>query len=70
MSVKEKELIAVAVSCLLKCDICLEMHAWEAEKAGATKEEMREAMTVSMYLAGPSAMIWSPKVDEVMGKHP
>jgi AhpD family alkylhydroperoxidase len=70
LGVKEKELIAVAVSCLLKCDTCLEMHAREAEKAGATKGELREAITVAMYLAGPSTVIWSPSVDAVLGKVP
>lgn len=67
LSMKEKEIIATAVSCLLKCDICLEVHAQKAKEAGATKEELREAMVVAMYLAGPSAVIWTPKVDEVIG---
>jgi AhpD family alkylhydroperoxidase len=70
LSVKEKELIAVAVSCLLKCDVCLEMHAREAEKSGATKAELREAITVAMYLNGPSTVIWSSMVDEILGKAP
>ena len=64
MSVKEKELAAVAVSCVLKCDLCLETHAKEAIKNGATKDEIREAIVVAMYLAGPTAGIWSPIVDE------
>lgn len=63
---REKELIAVAVSMLLKCDVCLEVHAQDAKKHGATKEELREAMIVAMYLAGPSAMIWSPIIDKIL----
>lgn len=66
LSLREKEIVAVALSALLKCDQCLEVHAKDAMKAGATKEELREALTVAMYLAGPSAMIWSPIVDKVM----
>lgn len=66
LSTKHKELIATAVSCLLKCDICLEVHAQKAKDAGATKEELREAMMVAMYLSGPSAVIWTPKIDDII----
>lgn len=67
LSTKEKELIAVSVSCLLKCDQCLETHARLAMDLGATVDELREAMLVAMYLAGPSSVIWSSKIDEVLG---
>lgn len=66
LSVKEKELIAVALSCLLKCDACVDIHAKDALKVGATKDELREAIIVAMYLAGPTAAIWSPVVDEII----
>jgi AhpD family alkylhydroperoxidase len=66
LTIKEKELIAVSLSMLLKCDVCLEVHAAEAKKQGATVEELREAMMVAMYLAGPSAMIWSPIIDRIL----
>jgi alkylhydroperoxidase/carboxymuconolactone decarboxylase family protein YurZ len=51
---------------MLKCDICLEVHSQKAKEAGATKDELREAMTVAMYMAGPSAVIWTPKIDEII----
>jgi len=66
LSLREKEVIAVAISAILKCECCLEVHAKDALKAGASNEQLREAMTVAMYLAGPSVMIWSPVVDKVM----
>ncbi|MDD1765544.1 MAG: carboxymuconolactone decarboxylase family protein [Methanomassiliicoccales archaeon] len=66
LTTKEKELIATALSCMLKCDICLEVHAQKAKEAGATKDELREAMTVAMYMAGPSTVIWTPKIDEII----
>ncbi|MDD1747592.1 MAG: carboxymuconolactone decarboxylase family protein [Methanomassiliicoccales archaeon] len=69
LTVKEKELIAVAISMLLKCDMCLEVHAEEAKKQGATVDELREAMMVAMYLAGPTAMIWSEAIDKVLKEH-
>jgi AhpD family alkylhydroperoxidase len=66
LTIREKELIATAVSCILKCDTCVETHARDAMKAGATKDELREAMVVAMYLAGPSAVIFSPMIDEMI----
>ena len=65
LSIREKELIAVALSCVLKCDACLEVHAKEALKKGATKEQLREAMMVALYLTGPSAYVWSPLIDDL-----
>jgi|APFre7841882724_1041349.scaffolds.fasta_scaffold20639_4 AhpD family alkylhydroperoxidase len=66
LSIREKEVIAVAISMLLKCEICLEVHAEEAIKQGATPEELREAMNVAMYLAGPTSVVWSPVIDKVL----
>jgi len=67
LTVREKELIATAISCLLRCDACLETHGKEAIKAGATKDEVREAITVAMYLGGPAAAVFSSAVDELIG---
>jgi AhpD family alkylhydroperoxidase len=69
LTTKEKELIAVAVSCLLKCDTCLETHVKLAKDNGANVDELREAMLVSMYLAGPSAVVWSDKIDEALSNN-
>jgi AhpD family alkylhydroperoxidase len=66
LTVKEKELMAVAISMLLKCDMCLEVHAEEARKQGATVDELRESMMVAMYLAGPTSMVFSETIDKVL----
>lgn len=66
LSLKEKELIAVALACVSKCDKCLSHHSEAAKKAGATGKEILEAIEVAMYMTGPDAMIWSEKIDEVV----
>lgn len=66
LSAKDKELIAVSLSLTLKCETCLETHALAAKQLGATRDELREAMLVAMYLAGPSAVIWSPAIDQIL----
>lgn len=66
LSSKEKELIALALSCTLKCEKCLTHHAEEAKKYGATPEEILEAIEVAMYITGPSAMIWTEEIDKLV----
>ena len=66
LSAKDKELIALALSCVSKCEKCLDHHSEEAKKKGATEEEILEAIEVAMYMTGPSAMIWSGKIDEIV----
>ena len=66
LSSKEKELIALALSCTLKCEKCLTHHAEEAKKQGATPEEILEAIEVAMYMSGPSAMIWTEEIDKLI----
>ena len=66
LSEKQKELIAVSVTCVLKCETCLETHAQRAKELGASVDELREAILVSMYLTGPSVAIWTPKIDEIL----
>jgi AhpD family alkylhydroperoxidase len=69
LSTKQKALMAVSVSCLLKCDTCLMTWGNQAKELGATTDEIREAMLVAMYLAGPSSVVWSPKIDELLGSN-
>jgi len=65
LSSKEKELIALALSCVSKCEKCFAHHAEEAKKQGATEREMLEAIEVAMYMTGPSAMIWTEEIDKI-----
>lgn len=66
LGTKEKELIAMAVSSVLKCEKCLEYHAEAAKQAGATGDEILDALEVAMYMTGPSAMIWTDLIDEIV----
>jgi AhpD family alkylhydroperoxidase len=66
LSFKEKELIAVAVTAVLKCDECFKLHSAKAMEAGATKYEILESLLVAMFLAGPSVVVGLPSVEEFM----
>ena len=53
--VKYKELIAVAVALTTQCPYCIDIHAANARKAGATEVELTEAALVACALrAGAS----------------
>ena len=66
LSAKEKELIALALSCSIKCEKCFDHHAEGANRCGAAEEEMLEAIGAAMYLTGLAAMIRTEKIDEVI----
>jgi len=41
---KEKELIAIGISIIIKCESCMQWHITEAAKSGATSQEILEAI--------------------------
>lgn len=47
LSVKVKELMAVAVAVTTQCPYCIEVHTAKAKAAGATEAELAEATMVS-----------------------
>jgi AhpD family alkylhydroperoxidase len=54
---KTKELMAVAVSVVIHCEPCMEWHIHEALKAGATEQEILEAMDVAFEMGGGPATV-------------
>jgi AhpD family alkylhydroperoxidase len=58
---KTKELIAVGCSLVAKCEGCAEGHIKKALEAGATKEEISDAIVVAIGIAAASVMDFSDK---------
>ncbi len=57
LSVKVKELIALAIAVAARCDGCIAFHTHDALKAGASRQEVVEAIGVAILMGGgPSAM--------------
>jgi AhpD family alkylhydroperoxidase len=59
LSVKEKELIAVASAHTTGCAYCIDLHTKNAKKAGADLEEISEAIFVAVALKAGSAIAHS-----------
>lgn len=55
LDLKTKELIAVAVTLTTQCESCITLHTRKARLAGATEEEITEALFVAMELRAGAA---------------
>jgi AhpD family alkylhydroperoxidase len=56
-----KELIALAISVAKQCDGCIAHHARAAARAGATPEEVAEALGVALLMDGGPATVYGPR---------
>jgi AhpD family alkylhydroperoxidase len=56
ISVKYKELIAIAVALTTQCPYCIDIHSGNARKAGATDAEIVEAAVVAASLRAGAAI--------------
>ena len=54
--VKYKELIAIAVALTTQCPYCIDIHAANARKAGASEAEIAEASIVAASLRAGAAI--------------
>jgi AhpD family alkylhydroperoxidase len=61
LDVKTKELIALAISVIERCDGCIASHAEGAARAGATRQEAAEAIGVSFLMGGGPSTIYGPR---------
>ena len=61
LDVKTKELIALAIAVIERCDGCIASHAQGAATAGATRQEAAEAIGVSFLMGGGPASIYGPR---------
>lgn len=53
---KFRELIAIAVACTTQCPYCLDLHTRAAKRAGATREEVAEAVLLAAALRAGAAV--------------
>jgi len=63
---KHKELIAAGISVAKDCESCMQWHIEQAVAAGATFEEVFEAIEVAMEMGGGRATVTARFALEVM----
>ncbi len=63
---KDKELIAVGISVVGNCESCMQWHIEQAARAGATFEQVLEAVEVGIEMGGGPATVSARFALEVM----
>ncbi len=58
LSLKHKELIALGIAIAARCDGCIASHVQACVHAGATREEMAEAIGVAIMMGGGPSMVY------------
>lgn len=58
---KTRELIAVACAVSLRCDGCITVHTEAAREAGASDEELAEALGVAIALNAGAGLVYSTR---------
>ncbi len=64
VGVKEKELIALAIGIAKQCVDCIGFHMKAALRAGATREEIAETISVAVMMGGGPALMYGAKAME------
>jgi AhpD family alkylhydroperoxidase len=59
-----KELMALVIGVVEHCDGCIAYHARAAAAAGATEDEVAEALGVALLMNGGPASVWGPRAFE------
>jgi AhpD family alkylhydroperoxidase len=62
LSARTKELMMVGIAVALRCEYCLWKHVPEAVRLGATREEVLEAVSTAIVMAGGPAVAYGSVV--------
>lgn len=68
LDTKTKELIALAISVASQCDDCIAHHTYDALEAGATKEEIADALGVAVLMGGGTSVVYATHAIEALGQ--
>ncbi|GGK72579.1 carboxymuconolactone decarboxylase family protein [Ornithinimicrobium pekingense] len=64
LDVATKELIALAIAVSSQCDGCIASHARGAARAGATEQQVAEALGVAILMNGGPSTVYGPRAME------
>jgi AhpD family alkylhydroperoxidase len=66
LGVKEKELIALSIGVAMHCPPCIRSHVQKCLEHGATRQQILEAASVAVVMAGGPAYVHLPMVLETL----
>jgi AhpD family alkylhydroperoxidase len=59
LSIKHKELMALAIAIAMRCDDRIAYHVHDALRAGASRQEILETASVAIMMGGSPAMMYA-----------
>lgn len=59
LDTKTKELIALAISVAARCNDCIAHHTFDALEAGASREEIADALGVAILMGGGTSVVYA-----------
>ena len=65
---KTRQLISLAVAVTTRCDGCITVHSDAALQAGASREEISEALGVAVAMNAGAALVYSSRVLDAVGQ--
>lgn len=68
LETKSKELIALGIAIAVHCDGCIAFHVHDALNAGATRQEILEAIGVAILMGGGPSMVYGCKAMEALNE--
>lgn len=67
LDARTRELISLAVAVTTRCDGCISVHAEQAVKHGASREQIAEALGVAVAMNAGAALVYSARALEAVG---
>ena len=67
LDAKTRGLIATAIAVQLRCDGCIAIYTETARQAGATREEIAEALSVALSVTTRAALVSTTRAIEAYG---
>lgn len=59
LSVKEKEYVALGIAVAERCEPCINFHVEALMKAGATREELGDVLSMCIQMGGGPALMYA-----------
>jgi AhpD family alkylhydroperoxidase len=66
LDTKTKEIISLSIAVVVKCEPCILWHTKAALDAGATEEEITDALKIAVVMGGGPALMYAAKAYEIL----
>jgi len=66
LDAKTKELMALAIGIVVRCDGCIAFHVHDALKAGASEDEIVDAIGIAIMMGGGPAVVYGSAALEAL----